>query len=264
MHWKLLWIALVVATTPFAARAQVWTPVPADAPADVKAGIQKTDTLFDARDQGDNATQVLSTLRELAAKHPDSYPVQWRLARALFWVAETTADKAQHEKLAEEGWDAGKKAIAANPEGPEGLYFKAICVGEVSHSVGILTALRRGLESEFRDPLLKAEKINPRLDRGGIFRALGRYKYELPWPKRDLDQSVTYLRKALEIYPGDLRARIYLADTLHKRDASGDVDEGKRLLKEVRDAVVGGNPPEERRVKPWALQRAAEYKWDLQ
>ena len=37
----------------------------------------------------------------------------------------------------------------------------------------------------------------------------------------------------------NLRARVYLAETLQKRDRDGDVEEAKRLLKEVLDAPVG-------------------------
>jgi hypothetical protein len=174
-------------------------PPSSDTPDELKATLKEADALYDAREKSGNEGKVLQLLREAAARHPSSYAVQWRLARILFWVSEVTADKAQHRKLAEEGWAAGDKAIAAQPDGAEGLYFKAICVGEVAHSVGILTALSKGVEGEFRDPLMKAEKLSPKTDHGGIFRALGRYKFELPWPKRDLDASVKYLRGALEV-----------------------------------------------------------------
>lgn len=254
----------ILASWSVTAGAQSWTPPapPADAPEDQKAALQEADSLYGTRDSGDHSEQVLHILRDQATKYPDSFAVEWRLARILFWIAEATPDKAKHRQLGEEGWEAGKKAIAANPGAPEGHYFKAICVGEVAHSVGILTALSKGLEGEFRDPLLKAEKINPATGYGGIYRGLGRYKFELPWPKRDYDESVKYLRRALEINPADLRARLYLAETLSKRDGTGDVDEGKRLLKEVADAPVGHvDPPEDRRVKKRAVELATRLGW---
>lgn len=262
--------ALILASFASSAHAQsrgsgwVAPPAPADAADELKTVVQETDALYAARDKAGNSDKILNRLRAAATQYPTSYAVQWRLARILFWLSEVTADKAQHRKLAEEGWEAGKKAIAANPEGAEGLYFKAICVGEVAHSVGILTALTKGIEGEFRDPLLKAEKLNPLTDHGGIFRALGRYKFELPWPRRDLDASVKYLKRALEVNKDDLRGRVYLAETLEARDGKGDIDEAKKLLKEVIDAPIGGyDAPEDHRAKQFARELVARLKWDI-
>jgi len=250
-----------------AARAQVWvpTPVPADAPAEVKAIVAQADTLYDAREKPGNMDECLQVLRTASTHYPNSYPIQWRLARSLFWVSEATADHGLHGKLAEEGDAAGKRAIAANPEGTEGLYFDALCIGEIAHAVSILTALARGLEGSFRDPLLKTEKLNPGIDNGGLYNALGRYKYELPWPKRDLDASAQYLHQALVTFQPDLRGRVFLAETLAARDHKGDVEEGKRLLKEVLSAPVGRyNLAEELRSQGLARAAAQRLKWDLQ
>ena len=163
----------------------------------------------------------------------------------------------------EEGAAAGDKAVALRPDGTEGLYFGALNLGSLSHAVGILNALMRGLEGKFRDPLLKTEKLNPSIDNGGLYNALGRYKFELPWPKQDLNESASYLRKAMQIFPPDLRARVYLAETLAARNSKGDVDEGKRLLKEVQDATVGRyDTAEEIRAKELGRALAARLKWN--
>ncbi len=238
-------------------------PLPS-APEDVKAAVRDADGFYRTRQEQGNIEKALAVLRPAAAAHPESYDIQWRLARALFWLSETQKDSDVHRTLAEEGARAGDRAVAAKPDGTAGLYFGALCVGEIAHSVGVLTALTMGLEGRFREPMLKVEKVDPGIDNGGLYNGLGRYKYELPWPKRDLDASVKYLRRAIELTPADLRARVFLAETLAKRDNAGDKEEGRKLLKFVYDAVPGKyDTAEEIRAQGLAHAAAKRLGWDI-
>jgi tetratricopeptide (TPR) repeat protein len=249
--------------------ASAWEPwaapqPPPSAPEDVKTAVKDADGFYRTRQESGNIEKCLAVLRPAAAAHPESYDIQWRLARALFWLSESQKESETHRALAEEGAHAGDRAVAAKPEGTEGLYFGALCVGEIAHSVGVLTALTMGLEGRFREPMLKVEKLNPGIDNGGLYNGLGRYKYELPWPKRDLDASVKYLRHAIELTPADLRARVFLAETLAKRDNAGDKEEGRRLLKFVFDATPGQyDTAEEIRAQSLGHAAAKRLGWDI-
>lgn len=263
---SLLLLSLLVGSWRAVAEQAHWVPPPppADASEEIQSTVKQADQLYDTREQAGHMDQLLSLLRTSAAKNPGSYDVHWRLSRALFWVGDDLKPGDRLKAVSEEGAAAGDKAVAARPNGAEGLYFGALNLGSLSHAVGILNALMRGLEGKFRDPLLATEKLNPGIDNGGLYNALGRYKFELPWPKQDLDASVVYLRKALQIYPPDLRARVYLAETLAARNGKGDLDEAKRLLKEVTDAQVGRyDTAEELRDKELARALAAKQKWTL-
>jgi hypothetical protein len=245
-------------------RGSGWTP-PAFAeslPDEGRSALVAADARYAERHTGDNATKVYDDLARLAAKHPDSFDVNWRLARAAFWLAEGTKDSARRKAIASAGWEAGKRAAAARPGAAEAPYFMALCIGEYSHSIGILTALAEGIEGKFRDPLLAVEKLDPAVDHGGVYNALGRYKYELPWPKRDVGASIDYLRKAVLVNPQNLRGRVFLAESLWARDDGTDRDEARRLLKEVVDAPSGRyDGPEELRAKE--LARAASNRLGL-
>jgi tetratricopeptide (TPR) repeat protein len=222
-------------------RGSGWVPPPppASAPDDVKTLAREWEALYYAREKPGNLDKVLALTREAGKKHPDSFDVQWRLALSLCWASENSKDNARRRQLAEEGWEAGKRATQLNPKVAEGHYFTAYCVGQYSLTIGIVTALRQGIESKFRDPLLEAAKYDEAVDHGGIYNSLGRYKYELPWPKRSYGESVRYLRKAIAINPQNLRARVYLAESLLARDDKGDRAEAEQLLKEVAGAPVG-------------------------
>ncbi|MBI5497952.1 MAG: hypothetical protein HY904_23315 [Deltaproteobacteria bacterium] len=237
-----------------------WTaPPPADAtPEPLKADLLKADTLYDTRHEGKNEDDALALLRKLGKENAGNYDVQWRLARALYFRTEGTTDKGKHQTLAEECWDAGKKAVAADPKRAEGQYWLGICVGAYSQGVGIVTALTRGLEGKFRDPVVAAQKVNDGVDNGGLYAALGRYKYELPWPKRSLDGSVEYLRKGLQKHPANLRCKLYLAESLWDRDEGKDREEAQKMLKEVVAATPGAyDTAEEIRTQKMAKETAA-------
>lgn len=265
MH-RLLVLPLVAAflvAAPAAAekRGSGWTPpaLQTSLPEETRQAIAEADALYDTRQTGDNARKAYERLLELAQKHPDAFDVNWRIARAAFWLAEGTSDKAQRKAIAQRGWDAGKKATAR----PEGPYFMSLCIGEYSHSIGILTALTEGIEAKFRDPLLAVEKQDPAIDHGGLYNALGRYKYELPWPKRDLDGSVDYLRKALQVNPQNLRARVFLAEALWDRNRGDERNEAKKLLDEVLAAKVGRYDTAEE-LRAQSLARAAKKRLKLE
>lgn len=213
----------------------VWPPAPYSPglAQRLKPTLDEADQAFLNRHVPGVLEKSINQLRPLVAEAP--FDAGWRLARALWWQAEGTADKERKRALSVEGRQAGEKALAADPGSLASRYFTALCIGEYSHSVGILTALREGLESKFRDPIIEVSKASPKYDHAGAFNALGRYKFELPWPKRDYDESVKYLRRGLELAPHGIRARVYLAETLLARDSGGDAQEAAALLKWVID-----------------------------
>lgn len=271
MGFRAVWVVTLsvalVSSPAFGAGSGWRAPALSDeAPEELRALLLKADELYAKRGGADGGRKALETLREAAAKHPQSWDVGWRLARAAFWVSESlpAASKAERRALATEGWKAGEAAFELAPDRAEAPYFMALCIGEYSHAVGLFTALKEGVEGKFRDPLLAVSKSAPKVDHGGVWNALGRYKFELPWPKRDLDQSIEWLRRAVETNPDNLRARVYLAESLEKRDAKGDVEEARKFLAEVANAP--GNrydPPEEARAKQLGRELAERLKWTI-
>lgn len=257
-----LLMSVVLARPAFAGGRWQGPPVPASAPDELRVAVTEADRLYDAREKSDHAKQALEILRQLQKKHGALPHVAWRYARVAWWIAEGSADKEAKRALALEGRAAGEAALASSAKHPETLYFTALCIGEYSHSVGILTALGEGLEAKFRDPLVEVSKAAPEIDNGGVWNALGRYKFELPWPKRDYGKSVEWLRQALMAAPDNLRGRVYLAETLAKRDDKGDADEARKLLKNVLEARAGAyDLAEELRAKEMAKDVLKRLGW---
>jgi hypothetical protein len=223
------------------ARAETWRgpALEAGLSAEAKAVLARADALYAAREKDGNDAKAAAELRTLTKSAPGSFDAWWRLARAVWWLGERTGDIDRLRALAGECREAAGAAQKLRPNAAEGLYFGALCVGSYSRAAGLLTALREGLEAKFRDPLMALAQSAPAMDNGGVFNALGRYKYTLPWPRRDYDQSVAHLERALELHPANLRGRVYLAETLAARDRSGDTARARRLVSEALTASVG-------------------------
>jgi tetratricopeptide (TPR) repeat protein len=224
-----------------AARAEPWRGPAVDGalPDAVKASLARADALYASRDKDGNDAKAASELRSVVKTAPGSFDAWWRLSRAVWWLGERTSDETRLRPLSRECREAAETAVKLRPNAPEGLYFGALCIGSYSRAAGLFTALREGLEAKFRDPLVALAKSTPAMDNAGVFNALGRYKFTLPWPKRDYDESVAHLERALELQPVNLRGRVYLAETLAARDRVGDLARARRLLAEVLAAPVG-------------------------
>lgn len=243
----LLLTAPVLAQTPAPAAAPA-APAAAPAPAAPAGWAEKWDELWKKRDQPAALKEMHDILVQQISAEPKSFEANWRLASLYNWEANGTEGdkKAELGKLA---WAAGDIAVAAKPGDVRGHYQAGVGVGLYSEGIGILTALSQGIEGKFRDRMqaaLKADKDH--LD-GAPQVVWGRYFFKLPWPKRDVDQSIKVLEECLAGHPENWRAKIYLADSLAD---NGKTEDARRFVQDVLDARNGTDPPEDKRLKEMA------------
>lgn len=219
------------------------------------------DALYAKRDDPAVAKQLEGAVDAALKAHPNDYGVLWRASRQKYWLSDANGlDEKQKRQLGKEGWDLGDRATKANPNGAEGLYFAAIGMGSYSQAVGILKAIGEGLEGEYNDRLDKSIKLNDDFDVAGPLVAKGRYYYELPWPKRNLEKSRETLGKVVARHPESLRAHLYLAESLLK---DGEAKKAKEEIDKVAAGSLDYDPPEARRIKERAKPVAEKIAKEL-
>jgi hypothetical protein len=213
--------------------------------------------LWKRRGEADAIRRLEQLLEENLSDDPSGFEISWRQAALIAWEADGEPDGSQ-EKAAKGkvAWEAGDRAINANQNDVRGHYYAGVGVGLYSEGVGILTALSQGLEGKFRERLLVALRINKDYLDGAPQVVWGRYFYKLPWPKRDLDESIKVLRVAVRTHPNNWRAKLYLADSLVLNQLEGQDEEAHQLVDEILAAHGGRDPPEEARIK----ERARKWK----
>lgn len=220
----------------------------------------KIDEVFLKRIDPAAAKEEESLLAEAMKAKPDDPQVLWRQARWNAWKADTLSGDAKKE-LGKQTWELGDKIAKLDPKMVEGPYYGALGVGQYSQGAGILNALTQGLEGKFNDRLDKAIQMNASVANGGPMLAKGRYYFSLPWPKRDLGKSADWYNKCLAKHPYNVRAHLYLAETLL---ADGKAQEAKAHL----DAALSGSdtydPSEVARVRSMAKQLQPKIEKELQ
>lgn len=200
--------------------------------------LKRVDALYAGRDDRRTLDEQRQFLDGEVARAPNDYDLMWRAARLYFWLGDDPSlPSDQRSKLGKTGWELAERAVALAPDRPDGHYWAAVNIGNYALGLGVVKALASGLEGKFREHLSRAEALAPAYNHGGVNVAWGRFYEKLPWPKRDRAKAQRALRRVLaEQNPGNLRARVYLAETL---TADGHADEAKRLLDEVAAAPLG-------------------------
>jgi tetratricopeptide (TPR) repeat protein len=187
--------------------------------------MREGDLLWQARAEEGKALASIAAYKRVLEIDENNYDACWKIARSCFFLGdglpETDEMKVRHREMGEQGMPYGKKALAINPGGIEGHYYYALCIAEYSIGISIVKALAKGLGPEYEKHVGKALELDRHYDSAGPLRAMGRYWYKLPWPKRDIEKSVRYLKEAVEATPFSIRGRVYLAESYLKGEDNG-------------------------------------------
>lgn len=217
---------------------------------------QRFDSLWKERDRPGAEKLLHAILKEPLAKDANDFEANWRLATLLNWQADEVTGGELKAALGKAAWQAGEKVVAAKPNDVRGQYLAGTGIGLYSEGVGILTALGEGLEGKFRDRIQAALRLDRHYLKGAPQVVWGRYFFRLPWPKRDVGESIRVLRTAVQEHPDNLRARLFLAESLAE---DGHGDEAKQQAQAVVSARASDDPPEDRRLKSRALKWLAGH-----
>ena len=179
--------------------------------------IEEGDRLWAERADEEKARTSIDAYMKVLAKDPDHYEALWKIARSCFYLGdrlpETDGFKDQHKEMGEMGMIRAKRALEINPDGIEANYYYALSLAQYSIGISIVKALMKGLGPDYERHLGRALAADRNYDYAGPLRAMGRYWYKLPWPKRDIKKSIRYLEESVEAAPLSLRGYVYLAES---------------------------------------------------
>lgn len=220
---------------------------------DISLYIQEGDQLWGKREDEKMVKSSINSYKHVLSMDPNNYEACWKIARAYFYLLdmlpETNEMKIRHKVLGNEGMRYGLLALTLDPGRIEGHYYYGLCVAEYTLGISRIRALRKGLASEFQNQMEESLKINRYYDSAGPLRALGRYWFRIPWPKRNLEKSIHYLNESVAFSPMNVRGHVYLAESYLK---AGD----KELAREHLNIalMLPSNLKEEASVQRWKEQ----------
>ena len=217
----------------------------------VRAQPDDPDALYRQRDNLVSAQQAEATWAARLSRDAKDFESAWKLARARYWLGGHADEKARKGYL-EAGIAAGRAAVAAQPNKPDGHFWIAANMGALAESFG----LRQGLKyrGDIKNELETVLRLDPAYMDGSADRALGRWYYKVPGMfGGDDKKSEEHLRKSLTYDPLSTASRFFLAETLFELDRKADA------IAELQRVIDGPiNPewaPEDREFKEQAAER---------
>jgi hypothetical protein len=218
------------------------------------AAAQDADALYRDRANPASARRAVEMLSAETSRDPKAFEPAWKLARICYWLGSHAPD-AERRAFLERGIDAGRKAVAAAPERPEGHFWLAASMGALAESFGLRAGLR------YRKPIKQELETVLRIDRsfmrGSADRALGRWYHKVPRLfGGSLGQAEAHLRVSLRYDPDSTITHFFLAELYFDMDRPADA---RAELQRVVDAPISDDfAPEDQSYKEKARARLAK------
>ena len=200
---------------------------------DLLSVVGRADELYNHRAE---PGAVRESVMVLSGAHGgiDRYEVQWRLARALFFLGQQGGSRDSSRELYAAGIGAGERAIALNDDRVEGHFWVGVNLALFAETNGGIRGARALRWARLE--LKRAIKIDERYHGAGPLRVLGRLDHKAP---RILGgnrkRSRELLDRALAIAPSNSVTLTYAAELA--------IDNGERvrafdLLRQVIESPI--------------------------
>jgi tetratricopeptide (TPR) repeat protein len=195
--------------------------------------VADADRLYAERANIDSARRAADIWAAALAADRRNFEAAWKLARADYWLGGHAPERERRGFL-ENGIEAGRTAIAAQPNRPDGYFWMAANMGTLAESFG----LRQGLKyrKPVREALETALRIDPAFQQGSPDRALGRWFFKVPGLfGGSHKRAEAHFRASLRYNPNSTASHYFLAELLID---DGRKDEARAELQKVLDAPL--------------------------
>jgi tetratricopeptide (TPR) repeat protein len=184
---------------------------------DTSALMRDADLLWEHKEKAEKVEAAIEIYKKILSVDEKHYEAYWKIARAYSSLGDrlpgTRETKKFRKEKGQEGMLYAKKALELKPNSLEGHYYYAFSLSQYSIGVGSLMTIAKGIDRKFEKHMKAACQMNRYYDNAGPLRGLGRYFFYLPWPKKDLEKSIQYLKEAIAYTPNSIRTNVYLAES---------------------------------------------------
>ena len=191
------------------------------------------DVLYADRTNPASALAAADAWAAELAERPSDFDAAWKLARADYWLG-GHAPTAQRRTFLARGIEAGRRAIAAAPNRPEGHFWTAANMGALAEASGIRGGLK--YRRPIKDELEWVLRAAPEFLQGSADRALGRWYFKVPalfGGSKVLAEK--HLRASLDHNPRSTASHFFLAELFLD---DGRVADARAELQQVLDAPL--------------------------
>lgn len=175
--------------------------------------ISQGDKLFAEMKDMAAAKEAHDKYQEVLRKTENKYEAYWKLARIQYYIGAHTESKKEKKTIFAQGIYYANKAVALEPEKPDGYYWLGVNQGVYGEAKGVLKSL--SLVKPIKRSMNKVIELDRTYEDGGADRVLGRVYFKVPGiAGGSKDKSLEHLLKSKELGSNDPVTRLYLAETL--------------------------------------------------
>ncbi len=177
-----------------------------------KSLIAQGDELYAQRADLAKAKEALAMFQEALLQGENNYEAYWKMAKAEYWIGDHVPSDKEKKAVFQMGIYHAKKAVALEPEKPDGHYWLGVNYGKYGEAKGVLKSLF--LVKPIKAEMNKVVELDRSYEAGGADRVLGRVYYKLPgFAGGSNSKSLEHLLKSKEYGPNDATTRMFLAET---------------------------------------------------
>jgi tetratricopeptide (TPR) repeat protein len=206
---------------------------------------QNADSLYADRENLASARKAADVWAGDLARDPRNFEAAWKLARVCYWLGGHALQNERRGFL-ERGLAAAQKAIALEPNKPEGHFWLAADMGTMAESFGLSAGLkyRKPVKTELETVL----RIDPSFMDGSADRVLGRWYFRVPGLfGGSKTQAEQHLRASLKYDPSSTVSHFFLAELMIDQ---GRNSEARAELQKIIDSPLSTEwAPEDREYK---------------
>lgn len=177
---------------------------------DPNLSINQAEELFAHRENIERLREAVRTLSNARNPAERNFDVEWKFARFNYFLAKQSNDEAEIDHALESGRDAGRIASRMEPNRPEGHFWFAANLGEMSRRSPITVGLKS--VDDIRDAMNKVIEIQPDYQGASAYDALGQLELKTRLTGGKAEKAVELLEKGLGVEPENANIRLHLAE----------------------------------------------------
>lgn len=196
------------------------TPANAVDKTTIGPAIIQADQLFAERLNTEKLKQAVDLLGKTRDPSKRSYDVEWKFAKYSYFLGKATENENEANKIFEAGKNAGQIASRIHPDRPDGFFWYAANLGELSR----ISPVTVGIKSvdDVREAMMKVVEIDPSYQSASAYDALGQLELETRNVKGGTaEKAIEFLEKGFALNKDNANIRVHLAEAYLavKRDA---------------------------------------------
>lgn len=194
-------------------------PAPKVSPETIVSALADGEKLFKEREDLDKLRAAVKLLASVRDPDNRNYQVEWTYAKFNYFLGKDSTDEDEAEEALENGRDAGKIALRVEPGKPDGHFWYAANLGELSKRSPITIGLRS--VDEIKESMNRVIELQPDYQGASAYDALGQVELKTRLKGGDAQTAVELLEKGLQLAPDNTNIRLHLAEAYLavKRDA---------------------------------------------